>query len=307
MKAAHLLLPAIVLALSLTACGDSQPDTTESDTGNTVTTGNSQSRPSLESITPKNPAAKLLPKESGEDPRFFPCSYELEADSPTEAYSKVLWYIFQYGCSPGEDGPPDYDYSKRADNNNFAIYDIDQDGRDELLFDWCYAAYVWEHKDRVLHEELVAFPDGLIFYDNGAVYENWSHNQGGRTCENFWPYSLHIYNAETDIYTDIGDVNAWDINHSSAYFPTDIDQDGDGIVYLLHRAGEDRYTGSYDEYGNPIEEPPVDGLTYEAWRDSILQDSQPVEIPWLPLTRENISALGYPEPEMPDWMSYLEG
>ena len=47
-----------------------------------------------------------------------------------------------------------------------------------------------------------------------------------------------------------------------------------------------------------IAEAAVDGPVYEAWRDSILQDGQPIEIPWLPLTRENIAALGYPEPEM---------
>ena len=35
------------------------------------------------------------------------------------------------------------------------------------------------------YEELVAFPEGLIFYDSGVVHENWSHNQGSRTSESF--------------------------------------------------------------------------------------------------------------------------
>ena len=122
-----------------------------------------------ESITPKNPS-KILPKESGEAPEAFPSSYALEADSPTEAYSKVLWYIFQYGLLPGETSWPTYTYSERAPG-----------------------------------------------------------------------------------------------------------------------------------------EAAVDGPVYEAWRDSILQDGQPAKVPWLSLTRENIAALGYPEPEMPDWRSYIPG
>ena len=101
-------------------------------------------------------------------------------------------------------------------------------------------------------------------------------------------------------------MKVWDVNdHYADNFPADIDQDGDGIVYFLHRAGEDWY--HYDEYGNFIEEPPVDGPVYEAWQDSILQDGQPAEVPWLSQTRENIAELGYPEPEMPDWMSYIPG
>ena len=87
----------------------------------------------LESITPKNPA-KILPKESEEAPEVFPSSYALEADSPAEAYSKVLWYVFQYGLLPGQAERPTYTYSERAPGNSFAVYDIDNDGREELLF-----------------------------------------------------------------------------------------------------------------------------------------------------------------------------
>ena len=259
----------------------------------------------LESITPKKPS-KILPKESGEDPEIFPSSYALEAASPTEAYSKVLWYIFQYGLLPGQDDWPTYTYSERAPGNSFAIYDIDNDGRDELLFSLSSTTYVWEYRDSVLYEELKAFTYGLIFYDNNVVHVDWSHSQGF-AGENFWPYFLYAYNGETDLYDCIGDVDAWDINCYADGFPADIDQDGDGMVYYLLRNGEDRYTGDYNEYGHPIKKPPVDGPEYEAWRDSVLRDAQPMDIPWLSLTRENISTLGYPEPEMPDWMSYIPG
>lgn len=114
-----------------------------------------------ESITPKNPS-KILPKESGEAPEAFPSSYALEADSPTEAYSKVLWYIFQYGLLPGETSWPTYTYSERAPSDSYAVYDIDNDGREELLFSLSGTTYVWEYRDSVLYEELRAFTYGLI-------------------------------------------------------------------------------------------------------------------------------------------------
>lgn len=184
MKHTRLLLLATALAISLTACGGSQSNTpadtpAEPETSPSVAAIDDavaaiqeeaeQMAQTSESITPKNPS-KILPKESGEAPEAFPSSYALEADSPTEAYSKVLWYIFQYGLLPGETSWPTYTYSERA----------------------------------------------------------------------------------------------------------------------------------------PAEAA-VDGPVYEAWRDSILQDGQPAKVPWLSLTRENIAALGYPEPEMPDWRSYIPG
>ena len=70
------------------------------------------------------------------------------------------------------------------------------------------------------------------------------------------------------------------------------------MVYFLLITDED-WKQRYGSELTSIAEAAVDGPVYEAWRDSILQDGQPIEIPWLPLTRENIGALGYPEPEMP--------
>ena len=170
MKNLRPLLPALALALSLTACGGSQADTpadtpAEPETPPSVAAIDDavaaiqeeaeQMSQTLESITPKNPS-KILPKESGEDPRVFPSSYALEADSPTEAYSKVLWYIFQYGLLPGETSWPTYTYSERAPGNSFAVYDMDNDGREELLFCWPHdimaaiKTYVLEYRNGVL-------------------------------------------------------------------------------------------------------------------------------------------------------------
>lgn len=318
MKHTRLLLLATALAISLTACGGSQSNTpadtpAEPETPPSVAAIDDavaaiqeeaeQMAQTSESITPKNPS-KILPKESGEAPEAFPSSYALEADSPTEAYSKVLWYIFQYGLLPGETSWPTYTYSERAPGDSYAVYDIDNDSREELLFSLSSTTYVWEYRDSVLYEELRAFTYGLIFYDNGAVHEDWSHSQGW-AGENFWPYALHIYDPKTDIYDSVGAVDAWDISCLADGFPADKDQDGDGMLYFLYITDED-WDMRYGKDASPAEAA-VDGPVYEAWRDSILQDGQPAKVPWLSLTRENIAALGYPEPEMPDWRSYILG
>ena len=103
MKHTRLLLLATALAISLTACGGSQSNTpadtpAEPETPPSVAAIDNavaviqeeaeQMAQTSDSITPKNPS-KILPKESGEAPEAFPSSYALEADSPTEAYSKI--------------------------------------------------------------------------------------------------------------------------------------------------------------------------------------------------------------------------
>ena len=182
MKHTRLLLLATALAISLTACGGSQSNTpadtpAEPETPPSVAAIDDavaaiqeeaeQMAQTSESITPKNPS-KILPKESWEAPEAFPSSYALEADSPTEAYSKVLWYIFQYGLLPGETSWPTYTYSERAPGNSYAVYDIDNDGREELLFSLSGTTYVWEYRDSVLYEELRAFTYGLIIKRKNA-------------------------------------------------------------------------------------------------------------------------------------------
>ena len=51
----------------------------------------------------------------------------------------------------------------------------------------------------------------------------------------------------------------------------------------------------------------MDGPEYEAWRDGVLHDAQPMDIPWQALSRGHIAALGFPEPEMPDLTKIFKG
>ena len=78
-----------------------------------------------------------------------------------------------------------YDASTNGEGNQFAIYDIDFDGKEELIIQYTttYTAgmveviYDYDSKTKLLKEELRSFPS-LTYYNNGIVSADWSHNQG---------------------------------------------------------------------------------------------------------------------------------
>lgn len=212
------------------------------------------------------------------------------------AYGKVLWDAYQRGILP--DGSPlDYIGMEAAENNRFAIIDIDGDGQEELLLCWDYASmagsveFVFGYNDGEIHTELQKFPR-LTFYDNGIVEGGWSHNQG--LAGEFWPYDIFRYDAERDVYQSYGSIDAWDrsvldVNYKGEPFPENIDIDGDGIVYYFFPADWD---------GHVEEIPLIDGAEYEEWRNDYLNGAEEISIDFQQLTEENIAALGYPKPDI---------
>ena len=135
------------------------------------------------------------------------------------------------------------DISGEMSGNNFAVYDVDHDGREELVF--CYTAtsmasmtakiYDYDEASGELYEELSQFPM-LTFYDNATIGAGISHNQG--YAGEFWPYTFYTYDAANDSYRAEYFVDAWDkslsdVNYNGEAFPDDADKDGDGIVYYL--------------------------------------------------------------------------
>lgn len=132
----------------------------------------------------------------------------------------------------------------------------------------------------------------LTFYDNGTVKAEWSHNQG--LAGDFWPYNVYCYDAENDVYQSCGSVDAWDRSrHEESYegeiFPSEIDVDGDGLIYYILPADWD---GHYDV-------PLVDGADYENWQKSYFEGAEEITISTQRLTEENIAVLGYLKPYVP--------
>lgn len=177
--------------------------------------------------------------------------------------------------------------------NRFAVFDIDFDGKDELIVEYSdsYVAgmvtkiYGFDSESNTVREEFSGFPV-LVYYDNGII-EVWaSHNHGrAATLEDFWPYALHQYDPETDSYPVIAVVDAWDkawakIDPSSgAAFPEEVDTDGDGVVYYIMKDGKFEYNT------------PCDFEEYNQWRNSYLGEAERIVVPYSYLTEENIEGL----------------
>ena len=227
-------------------------------------------------------------------------AYILPWNNPEDSrkrFGEILWYAYLKGELP--DGSKlDWTSSKGAAENHFAVTDIDGDGKEELLLSWTNASMaghrfvIYGCWQGAVYTQFSGFPS-LRFYDNAAIEEDWSHNQGwsGR----FWPHYAYRYNPQSDLYEQVGFVEGWDKRVVSEGFPDDIDADGDGLVYDVRPADVDWTIGSRYE-----SERMMDGPAYEEWRQSYLNGSQEVEIGLIPLTEENIAALGAPKPIVPE-------
>ena len=218
-----------------------------------------------------------------------------ERAEQNKAYGEILWDVYYLGEIEGiEYTAPNREGNK---NGDFAIYDIDGDGLEELLLSFdggnmaSMSEYIWGYKNGSTHVELCEFPS-MRYYNNGVIEVDWSHNQG--LAGDFWPYSAYSYNSETDEYQEFASVDAWDkvstgveVNWKGETFPSGIDADGNGIVYYISPADEDGYY--------------VDGKDYESWRNSYLDGAEEIKeevIAFQPLNEENISKLGAPKPDI---------
>jgi len=176
-----------------------------------------------------------------------------------------------------------------ATPSRFAVYDVDADGKDELILinntvtEAGTSGYVFSYEEEtgILQTELLEYP-ALIFYDNGIVMAKWSHNQG--LAGDFWPYNLYQYDATIDCYRPCGSVDAWDVklgetNEQGESFPAEIDKSGTGRVYyiVVNRDAE-----------NPDA---VDEADYTAWINGLIGSAHELQIEYLDLTAENIALL----------------
>ncbi len=178
-------------------------------------------------------------------------------------------------------GTADDDYaSVEMEKNCFAVADVDQDGREELLVRWTTtitagefeAVYDYDPESGEVKREFWAYP-ALTYYDNGIIKAEWAHNQVPPA--EFWPFTLFQYEPESDSYVEVGSVRAWDNGIEGWDFPDELDVDGDGTVYEIEKAGED-----YRDYeGFRFNQADLDEWFggYAAGAKEIVIDYQPME------------------------------
>jgi len=189
------------------------------------------------------------------------------------------------------------------EENAFAIYDVDSDGVEELLIQFNTAPMaglfegVYHYVDGAVTEQMIAFP-GCNYYFNNTVLCPWSHNQ--TNGPDFWPYSVCVYRAATDTYEYAAHVEGWDksvskTDYDGNTFPADKD-DGSGVVYLVTTVGNEtpevfsRTAFAMWEqltFGGVISH-----LTPDQEKTPGNADTAPVhDIPWRDMTEQNINGL----------------
>ena len=219
-----------------------------------------------------------------------------EPDPAREKFIDVLEGIyFDHVLPDGQQLQP-YTEDFNEAPNEFAVFDIDGDGEDELIVRYITtytagmfgAVYGYDRSENRLTVQLMEFPS-LSFYPNGIVEAGWSHNQG--LAGRFWPCTLYQYDNASDSYFPIACVDAWDreffeTDFDGNPFPAHVDPNGDNIVYYIHL------------YGQTEEPVPVSQQEFDTWYhetigfDPDVHDSSSfaLKIPFLPLTEENILA-----------------
>lgn len=197
------------------------------------------------------------------------------------AYRSVLESVWYDHAFPGEEARP-------WESGSYAVYDVDGDGRQELLVNFMAAimagmemrVYDLDTASGTVYEELAEFPS-VTFYANRSVIARASHNHGmGPMVEDFWPYTLYEYDPDLDRYSLICSVDAWDrsfreTDSAGNPFPEAEDLDGDGILY---------YTGDGDLMPQLI----YDGEAYRERLADVTGDGRELGIPWVSLTAESL-------------------
>lgn len=276
MKKYAVFLP-VLLSLALVSCSSPQPI------------------PTLSIPTDATVSASPSPEETpNAAPTPVPSSSPTAAGSTAspltlEAYRSALEAIYNDHLYPNGD-PVDVPAAALMENNHFAIFDVDGDGQDELIYENGDATTAgmmttvfgsMPSADGVkLFTELSGFP-GMDFYDNGVIIDYASHNHGLAGTADFWPYTVYQYDFGQDGYLFMGYADAWSgetfpTNFADQPFPDDLDMDGDKVVYSLTFFGDVR-TETW-----------IDGPEYLKWRDSYLEGASRLELPWQSMTTENI-------------------
>ncbi len=197
------------------------------------------------------------------------------------------------------DGSQGYQVPEAVTSGNFAdfaVCDVDGDGKDELLIsqsygctaDMCSYIYDYDPDLNSFRLESNAAVFGLLdFYRTGYMSCGENHAQGIGGGMIIWPYDLHQYDPNTDSYSVVCSVDAWDKNnYNESYygpFPDDKDQDGNGILYVLYPPEGDTFNYSAPEY--------LDDAEYQAYLSDKTDPSDEIAFQPYILNTENLDRL----------------
>ncbi len=212
---------------------------------------------------------------------------ETSVQESVKNYREVLEHIFQYRSF--QDDVFEVLNESDISENEFTVYDIDNDGKDELIVRWSNTAvssvtaviYGFDDEGNI-YRKLKTTPY-LRFYSNGIIEASALHSSG--ISGNFWAYSLYDYDTVSGYYHEAGYVDAWnreamEDNEYEQEFPAYADVSGSGFVYFIYPPGTDASAFVAD---------PLDFTEYQTWHTSYIGAATELNLPFRKLTEANIA------------------
>lgn len=218
------------------------------------------------------------------------------AKASLEAYQEALERLLEEHVAP--DGyevrvNDQYGDVGQIEELEFAIWDVDADGEQELLIRNCTGPMASQHtrvyRYDVAKGTFVVEGSGTAscrFYNNGTMQNDLSHNQG--YSRRFWPFIAYQYDTQTREYERIELVDAWELEYMretgmEESYPAEADPEGAGFVYYFWDDLGDNWG---DNWADKI--PKMSQSEYDAWYESVFGGAEEIEVDYQPLTRENI-------------------
>lgn len=247
-----------VILISMSGCYSSKEwlsEHSDTETESQISTADTEDN----AIKSEAATAEIPPENSDENKMLI-----------RKKYAEILSHIYyQHRLIDGTD----LMWTDDVTVNQYAIWDFDGDGREELLFSSNASTpaimggimYDYDPVTEEIKEEYVTSIIGT-FYDNGIIKQDVLHNHG--LGSEFWPYILYEYDSSTDEYIMTGQVTTWEKNYRESddegnLFPNEQDVDADGVIYYIFD-DETAYTRQ----------------EYEEWEQNYFNGANEIDIPW---------------------------
>ncbi len=208
-------------------------------------------------------------------------------------YADILSGLLWAGELPDMQVEVQDDFYDTVRDNSFAVTDIDNDGREELIISYSTASmagmfevvYDYDSGRNQLKQQMCMYP-ALYFYDNGVIKAEASHNH---SKGELWPFALYQYQKDSDTYEMTAYVDTWDKKLTDSWgdqsFPEELDVDGDGVLYNIQMG--DSPTSDYADYQ-------YNQSDYDAFYQFLMQSTydigttaDEIQIDFKPLTYES--------------------
>lgn len=203
------------------------------------------------------------------------------ANAP-QTYHTVLESIMKFHYFGEENF--EFSYESDMEENEFAIYDIDLDGTEELIIRWSNGTMgsikgiiYGKDSNGNIYPKLLTTPY-LRFYANGVIEADMANST---LNEDFWTYTLYQYDSSSGTYQETAFVDSWskkfaDVNLDTGEpFPDYVDVSQTGIVYYVRPSG----SATSD---------PMDVTQYENWHSSYISPNSEINLPFRKFTEANI-------------------